>query len=315
MAYSHRFLRAVIGALVTGCLLLTGCSSDNPVTAPTATPPTTPAPAAPALPTVTNIDINPSFVGGESASATLTISREAPPAGTEIALTSSDQSIVLPKSVAVAAGSTAVTFPVVSSRVIEIHEITISATAGGETRTVVVRLRPVDTTGRLSFVSRGTLDHVGQGRTMTFVTPGNKFVGELTDGNRQLDIGISVGTGFAWHLALAAPPGQSLTVRRYENATALPYTTAQVNFAGESRACGQNGIGEFEIRELEIGPPGPRPPTLRTISGTIIRLRATFTQQCSPTAPLLTGEVSATGLPRIGTVNAGLLAWLQPPWK
>jgi hypothetical protein len=137
---------------------------------------------------------------------------------------------------------------------------------------------------------------------MRFASPTNIFVGQMTDGNRQLQIGIAVEGGFLWNLALAAPPGQRLVPGTYPNATWLPYDTAQVGLSGDGRGCAQNGVGEFEVLAAEYGPGQPATSSQPTISGTIVRFHARFTQRCSASAPVLTGEVSVTNLPRIGAV-------------
>jgi hypothetical protein len=125
----------------------------------------------------------------------------------------------------------------------------------------------------------------------------------MTDGNRRLQIGVSVGNRFEWNLRLAAPSGQQLLPGRYPNAT---YSTAsqtpEMELSGQGRSCGQNGGGEFEVLSAMYGPGQPATSADPAISGTIVRFHARLTQRCSPTAPPLTAEISVSDLPRIGAV-------------
>ena len=158
------------------------------------------------------------------------------------------------------------------------------------------------TVNTLSFVSSSPQDFVGQGRSVTLAAPSSVFVGQMTDNNRRLQIGISVGNQFVWNLRLVAPPGQRLEPRRYVNATFASPDTAQIELSGENRSCGQNLAGEFEVLTAQYGPPQPATTADPAISGTIVRFHARFTQRCSQSAPALTGEISVSDLPRIGAV-------------
>lgn len=155
----------------------------------------------------------------------------------------------------------------------------------------------------LSFVSSSPQDFVGQGQSMAFTSPSNIFVGQMTEGNRRLQIAVSVGTAFVWNLRLAAPPGQQLVPGSYANATFSSVSpTAQMEFSGQNRSCGQNGVGEFEVLRATYGPGQPATSADPPISGTIVRFVAHFTQRCSAASPPLTGDISVTNLPRIGAV-------------
>lgn len=215
------------------------------------------------------------------------MSAEAPAAGVEVTLSAGDSSVVVPDKVTVAAGSLTGTFTFTSSRVPSARDVTVMATAGGASQTATVRIRALDSEGSLSFTSRGPTDDVGQGQTLTFRAPLNRFVGEVRGDNRTVDIRIAVGGDFVWGLMLSAPPSESLRVKRYENATPSSERTAQVNFYHAQRRCGDSGFGEFEVLEAEFGP-----------SGIIYRFRARFTQRCSAFDPFLTGEVSVQNPPR-----------------
>ena len=81
------------------------------------------------------------MLGGQTARATITLSAPAPAAGVAISLSASGTSATVPPAVTVPAGATTATFDVTTARVGITTDVTITAQAGGVTRTASLRLR------------------------------------------------------------------------------------------------------------------------------------------------------------------------------
>jgi hypothetical protein len=89
---------------------------------------------------VTGLSLPPTALpGGETATATLTLSAPAPPGGAVVVLAGSDPWVVsLPPSVTVPEGAARITFPVTTSPVSALTRVTITATYGGVTRSATL---------------------------------------------------------------------------------------------------------------------------------------------------------------------------------
>src|SRR4051812_35284616 len=139
--------RCTIATVLIAALGLLACGSQPvtstaPTTAPTTSNPS-PTPAGPAspAPTLAGLDVDSSFVGGASARGTVTLSAAAPSAGFQVALSSSDSVLTVPGSLSIPAGSMTSTFEITSRTVTSGRDVTVTATAGGETRSAVARVR------------------------------------------------------------------------------------------------------------------------------------------------------------------------------
>ena len=162
------------GGLVLSCVLLfvaCGAESTRETPAPTPVPPTpapgpAPAPGAPAPVTVAAIDVNPSiFVGGSNARGDIDLSAAAPAGGAVVTLASSDAAATVPASTTVPEGSSSGQFAMTTRAVTADTVVTISGTAGGETRAKSIRLTPAAVaTGLASLTSSSP--YIGWGQTI-----------------------------------------------------------------------------------------------------------------------------------------------------
>jgi hypothetical protein len=90
------------------------------------------------------------FPGGcQSSSGRVTLSAPAPAGGTVVALASTNPAAVIPASVTVPAGQTRATFPITAPAVSSLQIGTVTATAGGQSRSATLKVRPI---GVLSLV-------------------------------------------------------------------------------------------------------------------------------------------------------------------
>jgi hypothetical protein len=121
------------------CLLaaVMACGEPDSPTSPS----TTTAGAA-----LSTLEVDPSVLSGQAARATVTLSAPAPANGVAISLTASGTSATVPPSVTVLAGATTATFDVATTRVSITTDVTITAQAGGVTRTdsLLLRIDPTD---------------------------------------------------------------------------------------------------------------------------------------------------------------------------
>ncbi|QYK00928.1 hypothetical protein [Shewanella psychrotolerans] len=85
-----------------------------------------------------------------------------------------------------------------------------------------------------------------------------------------------------WTLDIAAPKGQQLTTKRYENATRYPFQAPLapgLDFNGDHRGC-NSVLGEFEIIELAYD-----------ADNQVKKLAVNFQQSCEQTSPVLKGLI------------------------
>lgn len=94
-------------------------------------------------PVLSSLSLNPSTIrSGGTSQGTVTLSSPAPAGGMQISLSSSNTSVAtVPTSVTVAAGAGSATFTVQSGRVWSTRNITISASAGGVTKTATLTVK------------------------------------------------------------------------------------------------------------------------------------------------------------------------------
>ena len=105
----------------------------------------TPA-TTPAAPTLSAVALAPAnVVGGASSTGTVTLSSAAPAGGLVVSLTSSNTAASVPANVTVAGGATTATFTTSTTTVTAPRAITITAVAGGVTRTATLTVNPAAT--------------------------------------------------------------------------------------------------------------------------------------------------------------------------
>lgn len=247
---------------------------------------------SPAAPVLDRLLVDASFEGGQTTVGTVHLDKPVSgPAALVVTLSSQNTALVtVPGSVSIAAGASSATFNITSRSVTAETVVTISASAGGQTRTADVRLRPrtVPVAGSDSFFSfvSASGDRVGQGRSATY-RPGSATFTANTCSNRQvINIGVRVSSNESWTLQFLTPqaplaPGSYASNGRHEPGDSYFHVEAT-----GGRYCSP-AIGRFVVTEAEYG------------SGvTIRRFRASFEQRCERSdAPLLTGEINLVDVP------------------
>ena len=237
-----------------------------------------------AVPAVDRLQVDPSFEGGQSSTATVHLDRPASPSPIVVTLASDNPALVVPASVTVSVGTSAATFTMTSRVVSSETRVTVSASAGGQTRTAEVRvrpreLRPAGGESFFSFVSAAG-DYIGQGRSGTYRPTDGRFVAFTCGRGQFVNIDVLANTSNAWSLQFGAPD-REMTPGTYVHTNGF-YTSGQpyLTISSPARACNQT-FGRFVVSEVVHGS-----------SGSIRRFRATFEQRCgSSSAPLLTGEI------------------------
>jgi len=98
----------------------------------------------PTQPSLSSLSLNPtSVVGGNSSTGTVTLTAPAPSGGFVVNLSSSNTSVAtVPSSVTVPAGTTSANFTVATNSVSSATSVTITAAAGGITRTATLTVNP-----------------------------------------------------------------------------------------------------------------------------------------------------------------------------
>lgn len=106
---------------------------------------------AEAGPAVSALTLSPAtFPGGcQSSTGRVTLSSPAPAGGTVVTLSSTNPVAVIPGSVIVPAGQTRASFPITAPAVSSVQTGTVTATAGGQSRSATLKVRPI---GVLSLV-------------------------------------------------------------------------------------------------------------------------------------------------------------------
>jgi hypothetical protein len=112
-------------------------------------------PSAPAA--LSTVSVSPTSVtGGSSAQGTVTLTSAAPAGGLVVSLSSSNTAAAtVPASVSVAQGATSATFVIPTSAVTASTPVTITASAGGVTRTATLTVNPQPQTATLTVTATG----------------------------------------------------------------------------------------------------------------------------------------------------------------
>lgn len=246
----------------------------------------------PRTPALRALEVEPSVLtGGNSVRVTvrLDIFISTP---TTVTLTSDDRTLLPPASVEVAPFQTSATFTM-STRSVDAQVVPrLTASAGGQSRTVAITLIPrggtFPTPALNTFVNLFSLpgDYIGQGRTMRF-TPGNASISaRAACGGRRFSARIELPDGNSWFIDIEAPPGQILRPGPYENATGTRMGNGVVSVRGEGRSCTVS-YGRFDIGQVDFGP-----------GDEVRRFHALIEQRCNQSnAQPLAGEISLEAVP------------------
>lgn len=262
---TRRTVRVCLAVCVTSA-----CGDSSPVAPSTASP-------GPALVTL-DVGLGDGQVPGQGTGAAFTLTGAAPANGTLVTVSSSNPAAAtVPASVTAAPGSAAGVVPVLTHSVSSDVVVTITASAGGATRSGQMSLAA----GTFLSFSSPTGDSIGLGRSRRYGAADYPFTATIDSTLRTVSIIVSarLSTSF-WHLILQAPPGEELRPGTYTNALRASFSGSQagLDFSGFGRGCNTLS-GSFVILDaLYTGLPG------------VERFFATFTQSCDG-GPPLTGEV------------------------
>jgi hypothetical protein len=98
--------------------------------------------------TLSRIEVSQSSVlGGTTLQGFVTLASEAPPGGTFVTLSSNNDAVTLPATITVAPGTTRAEFVVSTRAVSSDQEVTLTGSAGGETRTAPLRVNAIGLSG------------------------------------------------------------------------------------------------------------------------------------------------------------------------
>lgn len=147
--------------------------------------------ASTSTPTPSTVSLSPdSVTGGGSSTGTVTLTSGAPSGGQSVALASSNGAVAsVPASVTVPPGATSTTFTVATTSVAQPSSVTISATAGGVSRSAVLTVAPAASTSPTLTGLGLNPDTVVEGSsstgtvTLSAAAPGGGVVVSLTSGN------------------------------------------------------------------------------------------------------------------------------------
>ena len=124
-------------------------------------------------------------------------------------------------------------------------------------------------------------DYIGAGQTLLFDASNALFTPSNYDGSLNY-VNLYVAGDTWWSLEIAAPVGENLQVKRYENATRYPFQAplaAGLTFYGDHRGCNES-IGTFDVLELEYN-----------ADNSVKSLAVNFSQSCEKTMPTLNGII------------------------
>jgi hypothetical protein len=126
-------------------------------TARSATLTVTPPPAPPPPASLSTVAVNPASVtGGASSQGAVTLTSPAPAGGFAVSVSSSNTAVAtVPAGVSVAQGATSATFSIATRAVTASTPVTITASAGGVTRTAILTVNPPPQTAALTVTATG----------------------------------------------------------------------------------------------------------------------------------------------------------------
>ena len=218
-------------------------------------------------------------VGGGASVGTATVTAPAPSGGLVLTLSSSDPAATLPASVAVAAGSRSVDFPVTSRAVTVDTDAVITASTPNGSAPGKLALWATLPTFFWAISDPGDTLVVPEYRRST--PPNTQFRARCRDSYLYIftsDQSASV--------SFSAPAGQPLRVGTYENATrflGLPGGAPGFYVGVDGRGCNQL-TGRFVVKEVDVAATG----------GGVTKFWAAFEQHCEGRAPALRGEIRVT---------------------
>jgi hypothetical protein len=155
--------------------------------------------AAAGAPSLSTLSLSPtSVVGGNTATATVTLTSAAPSGGAPVTLSSANAAVAsVPASVTIAAGATSTTFPVTTAAVTTSTAVTLSAAWNGVTRTATVTVTPAPPPASLNSLSLTPASVTGgsssQGTvSLTSAAPTGGLVVSLSSSNAAAGVPASV---------------------------------------------------------------------------------------------------------------------------
>jgi hypothetical protein len=215
-----------------------------------------------------------SFNGGQTTPGAVELDGPAPEGGMTIRLSSDSSALILPPGVTVPAGARVTTFNVVSREVNDEVRVTVTASAGAQTTSAAVVLRP------LSFfrVASSPEDVVTRGRTANYTSNQAAFEGFVCSGWVSFDVTPSSGEG--WSVWMIPRKGSTISPGTYQVSPSEP-DGPYLTVGYQDRGCAP-AQAQFIVTDVTYG----------SKKGEILRFRATFEQRCSRNGPPLTGEIS-----------------------
>lgn len=129
-------------------------------------------------------------------------------------------------------------------------------------------------------------DYIGQGLSRTYYLGDGSWTAQYDTLNSGGHVRVNVSPvnpsdGWFWSLNLASPKGRPLTTGTYDSARRYPFQPdgqPGLDFGGTGRGC-NTLTGRFTISELRI------------VGDAVVRLAATFEQNCEGASPTLRGTI------------------------
>lgn len=131
-------------------------------------------------------------------------------------------------------------------------------------------------------------DYITGGRDYKYAPQnGDRLTVSAGADRRVISVSVDGVQGDWWTLEIAAPKGQELTARTYENATRYPFNGAGpgLSLGGNGRGCNEL-TGTFTVQNIVFGP-----------HGYVEKLDATFEQHCEGGTAAARGEVHIANAP------------------
>ncbi|TVP09707.1 hypothetical protein [Shewanella sp. KCT] len=125
-------------------------------------------------------------------------------------------------------------------------------------------------------------DYIGAGQILTMDDSNALFTISRNEWENEDHLGVRVDGDTWWTLDMAAPQGEKLSTKKYENATRYPFQAPLapgLSFTGDHRGCNISS-GEFEILELTYD-----------ANNQVEKLAVNFQQSCETVNPILKGLI------------------------
>jgi hypothetical protein len=221
-----------------------------------------------------------SVEGGREALGSITLNAPAA-VDVDVTVSSSHGAALVPRSVRVAAGSTAATFPVSTLAVVFRTEVAIEATLGSESVATVLTILPPPLQTFFAYASEPG-DFIGLGQSGRLAPPAHLIKADALCSGNWLYSSVA-----GWTIEFSAPAGEPLRPGTYGSPGPIrDRLRPGLRVSGNAHAC-QSVTGHFTITDAVF-----------SASGDVERFRATFEQHCDAAGPALTGELSLSSVPR-----------------